>query len=75
MRGREGLLDRAGVAPTNTARRTLADLILGAESDLARLPWVNHRCGPWEREPLRWLGITSTLTRLRNADRRGQPRS
>lgn len=59
----------AGVAPTNTAGRTLADLITGAESDLTRLPWVNHRCAPWEPEPLRWLGVTSMLTRLAIGDR------
>ena len=54
----------AGVAPSNAAGRTLADLITGAETDLTRFPWVNHRCGPWEPEPLRWVGVTSMLTRL-----------
>jgi glycine/D-amino acid oxidase-like deaminating enzyme len=58
----------AGVAPTNAAGRTLADLILGVESDMTRLPWVNHLSPPWEPEPLRWLGITSMLTRLRIDD-------
>jgi glycine/D-amino acid oxidase-like deaminating enzyme len=59
----------AGVAPTNTAGRTLADLILGAESELTRLPWVNHRSRDWEREPLRWLGVTSMITRLWISDK------
>ncbi len=55
----------AGVAPTNTAGRTLADLITGAQTDLTRLPWVNHRSRPWEPEPLRWAGVTGTLARYR----------
>ena len=55
----------AGVAPSNTAGRTLADLITGADTDLTRLAWVNHRSPPWEPEPLRWLGVTAMLTRLR----------
>ena len=32
-----------GVATTNLAGRTLADLVTGADSDLVSLPWVNHR--------------------------------
>ena len=46
-----------GVATTNLAGRTLADLITKTESDLTRLPWVDHRSRRWEPEPLRWLGI------------------
>ena len=46
-----------GVATTNLAGRTLADLILERDTDLVRLPWVGHRARPWEPEPLRWLGI------------------
>ena len=58
-------LGGAGVAPTNAAGRTLADLITGAETALTRFPWVNHRCPLWEPEPFRWVGVTSMLTRLR----------
>jgi hypothetical protein len=50
-----------GVAATNMAGRTLADLIAGRDSDLTRLPWVGHRSRRWEPEPLRWLGINSAL--------------
>src|SRR6266702_4044277 len=50
-----------GVATTNLAGRTMADLILGTGSDLTRLPWVNHRSRQWESEPLRWLGINVGL--------------
>jgi glycine/D-amino acid oxidase-like deaminating enzyme len=46
-----------GVSTTNLAGRTLADLILGRDTELVRLPWVGHRSRPWEPEPLRWLGI------------------
>jgi glycine/D-amino acid oxidase-like deaminating enzyme len=48
-----------GVAAANLAGRTLADLIRGDDSDLTRLPWVQHHSRPWEPEPLRWLGINS----------------
>jgi len=50
-----------GVAATNLAGRTLADLIGGIESDLTSLPWVGHRSRRWEPEPLRWLGINAGL--------------
>ncbi|MDG4820947.1 FAD-binding oxidoreductase [Asanoa sp. WMMD1127] len=57
-----------GVGTSNLAGRTLADLILGAESDLVRLPWVNHRSRRWEPEPLRWLGINAALRATASAD-------
>ena len=46
-----------GVATTNLAGRTLADLITGQATDLTRLPWVNHHSPKWEPEPFRWVGI------------------
>jgi glycine/D-amino acid oxidase-like deaminating enzyme len=58
-----------GVATTNLAGRTLADLILGTGTDLTRLPWVNHRSPQWETEPLRWLGINAGLRAMGWADR------
>src|SRR5262249_44940960 len=44
-----------GVSTTNLAGRTLRDLVLGEETELTRAPWVGHRSGSWEPEPLRWL--------------------
>ena len=58
-----------GVATTNLAGRTLTDLITGTDSELTRLPWVNHRSPQWEPEPLRWLGINAGLWTMRLADR------
>jgi glycine/D-amino acid oxidase-like deaminating enzyme len=58
-----------GVATTNLAGRTLADLITGSETDLTRLPWVNHRSRSWEPEPLRWLGVNAGLWTMKLADR------
>jgi glycine/D-amino acid oxidase-like deaminating enzyme len=58
-----------GLATTNLAGRTLADLVLGTGSELTRLPWVNHRSRPWETEPLRWLGINAGLRTMSWADR------
>ncbi len=58
-----------GVATTNLAGRTLADLITGAESDLTRLCWVGHDSPPWEPEPLRWLGVNAGLAVMGVADR------
>jgi glycine/D-amino acid oxidase-like deaminating enzyme len=62
----------AGVAPSNRAGRTLADLITGADTALTRFPWVNHRAALWEPEPLRWIGVTSMLQRLRLIDSRSR---
>lgn len=59
-----------GVSTSNLAGRTLADLALGRDSDLVRLPWVNRRPRPWEPEPLRWLGIHTMYHLMGIADRR-----
>jgi glycine/D-amino acid oxidase-like deaminating enzyme len=58
-----------GVATTNLAGRTLADLIVGNDSDLVRLPWVDHRSRRWEPEPLRWLGVNAGLQAMSWGDR------
>jgi glycine/D-amino acid oxidase-like deaminating enzyme len=58
-----------GVAATNLAGRTLADLIGGQDSDLTRLPWVGRRVRKWEPEPLRWLGVQGIYASYRAADR------
>ena len=58
-----------GVSTSNLAGRTLADLLLGRETDLVQLPWVGHRSRDWEPEPLRWLGINAALLAARMADR------
>jgi len=58
-----------GLATTNLAGRTLADLILDPGSDLTGLPWVNHRSPDWEAEPLRWLGVNAGLRTMGWADR------
>ena len=58
-----------GVATTNLAGRTLADLITGTDSDLVSLPWVGHRSRRWEPEPLRYVGINSMVLLPAGADR------
>jgi glycine/D-amino acid oxidase-like deaminating enzyme len=58
-----------GVATTNLAGRTLAQLITGQESELTRLPWVGHRTRSWEPEPLRWLGVNGGRLLMTSADR------
>lgn len=58
-----------GVSTTNLAGRTLRDLILGVESELTELPWVDHRSRRWEPEPLRWLGAQAMFAAYRTADR------
>ncbi len=66
-----------GVTAANVAGRTLADLILGRESALTTLPWVQHRSRRWEPEPLRWLGVNLSVRAMRGADeverRTGRP--
>ncbi len=66
-----------GVSTTNLAGRTLRDLILGMDTELAGLPWVGHRSKRWEPEPLRYLGINAGLQLAARADhaeeRAGRP--
>jgi glycine/D-amino acid oxidase-like deaminating enzyme len=66
-----------GVATTNLAGRTLADLVAGRSSDVTALPWVGHRSRHWEPEPLRWLGANAGLRAMTWADsaeqRHGRP--
>jgi glycine/D-amino acid oxidase-like deaminating enzyme len=57
-----------GLSTTNLAGRTLADLIVGRDSEITHLPWVGHQSPPWEREPLRWLGINAGLRAMAWAD-------
>jgi glycine/D-amino acid oxidase-like deaminating enzyme len=66
-----------GVATANLSGRTLADLILGRDTPITRLPTVNHKSRPWEPEPLRWLGaryVQRGLMRVDDhAERTGEP--
>ncbi|HXV36917.1 MAG TPA: FAD-binding oxidoreductase [Myxococcota bacterium] len=45
-----------GVAATNLAGRTLAELVLRKTSERTSFPWVGRASRRWEPEPLRWLG-------------------
>ena len=58
-----------GVAATNLAGRTMADLIAGRDTELTTLPWVNQEARFWEPEPLRWIGIQSVYLGYRLADK------
>ena len=58
-----------GVAASNLAGRTLADLITETDSARVDLPWVDHRSRKWEPEPLRWLSINGALGAMGIADR------
>jgi glycine/D-amino acid oxidase-like deaminating enzyme len=66
-----------GVGTANLAGRTLADLILGRDTELTRLPWVDHHSRRWEPEPLRWLGANALRWVASSADavetRTGRP--
>ncbi|WP_313116247.1 NAD(P)/FAD-dependent oxidoreductase [Ectopseudomonas guguanensis] len=55
-----------GVGASNLGGRTLADLILGRDSELLRQPWVLSdspisRLRRWEPEPCRWLGYNAII--------------
>ncbi|CAN5317255.1 FAD-dependent oxidoreductase [soil metagenome] len=57
-----------GLSTTNLAGRTLADLLTGTDSELTRLPWVNHTSPSWEPEPLRFAGANAGLLAMQAAD-------
>jgi glycine/D-amino acid oxidase-like deaminating enzyme len=57
-----------GLSTTNIAGRTLADLLLGQDTELTRLPWVGHRSPDWETEPLRFVGANLGMLAMEAAD-------
>jgi glycine/D-amino acid oxidase-like deaminating enzyme len=67
-----------GVAPSNLAGRTLAELLLDRDSERVHLPLVGPPFPPWEPEPLRWLavsGIRGIGDSLDTAELAGRPPS
>jgi glycine/D-amino acid oxidase-like deaminating enzyme len=64
-----------GVGASNLAGRTLADLILEHDTELARMPWVirdqplAQALPRWEREPWRWLAYKSVSSAFAAEDR------
>jgi glycine/D-amino acid oxidase-like deaminating enzyme len=50
-----------GVAASNLAGRTLAELILERETVRTALPLVGRQWRRWEPEPLRWLAVSTVL--------------
>jgi glycine/D-amino acid oxidase-like deaminating enzyme len=64
-----------GVAASNLAGRTLADLVLGLDTERTALPLVGPSFPPWESEPLRWLaeaGVRRLAKSLDAAELRGR---
>jgi glycine/D-amino acid oxidase-like deaminating enzyme len=59
-----------GVSTSNHAGRTLADLVLGRDTERTGLPWVNRQPRLWEPEPLRWLAVHGMYRLYAAADRR-----
>ncbi len=59
-----------GVGATHLAARTMADLMMGRDTERTHTPWVNPVAGhkKWEPEPIRWLGVTSRAKLMRLAD-------
>jgi glycine/D-amino acid oxidase-like deaminating enzyme len=61
-----------GVAASNLAGRTLADLMTHRPSPLTVLPMVGHRSRRWEPEPLRWIGARYIQRAFARIDDRAQ---
>ena len=45
-----------GVCASNLAARTIADLVLGRDTELITYPWVDHRAPAWPPDPLPRVG-------------------
>jgi len=60
-----------GVAAAHLAGQTLADLVMGRDSERVCTPWVNppEAARHWEPEPLRWLGFRAARTLMERMDR------
>ena len=64
-----------GVAASNLAGRTMADLILERDTDRVHTLWVNPEREReldkkrWEVEPVRWLGVNGRRRLMRMADK------
>lgn len=58
-----------GVATSNLAGRTLASLLLGRDTELIHMPWVQHGSPKWEPEPLRWFAVNGMARLAARADR------
>jgi glycine/D-amino acid oxidase-like deaminating enzyme len=61
-----------GVATSNLAGRSLADLILGQDSDLLQLPHINHKTRVWEPEPFRFVGVRYMQREFMRLDRKAE---
>jgi glycine/D-amino acid oxidase-like deaminating enzyme len=59
-----------GVAASNLAGRCLADLILGQDTELSRLAWVNHAARSWPPNPLPRMGSAIITHGFGLADKR-----
>ena len=59
-----------GVGATHLAGQTMADLVMGNDTERTHTPWVNpvakHK--KWEPEPVRWLGVKSRAKLMHLAD-------
>lgn len=58
-----------GVAASNLAARTLADMVLERDSALRELAWTREHLTNWPMEPLRWLGARAVNIIGHAADR------
>ncbi len=68
-----------GVGTTNLAGRTLADQMLGRDTELSHLPMAQHDLRPWEPEPFRFIGVRAVQREFMRLDlraaRTGKPSS
>lgn len=58
-----------GVATSNLAGRTLADLISERRTHLLTLLWATRQSPTWEPEPLRWLKVNAGTAAFAVAER------
>jgi glycine/D-amino acid oxidase-like deaminating enzyme len=70
-----------GVGATNLAGRTMADLVLGRDTERSHALWVNPEkekaltARLWEPEPIRWLGVQARAQLMTWTDRAETRRS
>ncbi|RST77287.1 FAD-dependent oxidoreductase [Siminovitchia acidinfaciens] len=61
-----------GVSTTNLGGRIMSDLLLEQQTEVTKLPMVQHKSKKWEPEPFRWMGVRFVQSGLSRIDEKAE---